>query len=51
MEIMNSIGTVVQVEENASNVGYIDLSMLPSGTYTIMLHSSKGSFVRKLVKL
>ncbi len=51
IEVLNSIGKVVQVEENTSSIGYIDLTQLPSGTYTLILHASKGQFVRKLVKL
>ncbi|MFM6946011.1 MAG: T9SS type A sorting domain-containing protein [Flavobacteriales bacterium] len=51
IELFNALGQKIQTFTNESLVGYLDLSGLPSGSYTLVLHSAHLQFVRKLVKL
>ena len=51
IEIYDQLGHIVQCVSNESLVGYLDLTSLPSGTYTMRFHSQKAQLFRKLIKL
>ena len=51
IEMIDMNGKVVFSHQNAALKGFFDISSLPNGTYTVVIHSSKGNAYRKLVKL
>jgi hypothetical protein len=51
IEMVDMNGKVVFTHQNAALKGFFDISGLPNGTYTVVIHSSKGNTFRKLVKL
>lgn len=51
IEIQNLNGQVVLQHQNAAMQGYFDISALPTGTYTISVHTAKSILRKKLVKL
>lgn len=51
IEMVDVNGKVVLTHPNAALKGFFDISTLPNGTYTVVIHTAKGSTHRKLVKL
>lgn len=51
LEVQNMKGQVVFTHQNAALQGYFDISELPTGTYTLSIHTSNGVLHKKLVKL
>lgn len=51
IELIDMSGKIVLTHQNAALKGFFDISSLPNGTYTVVIHSSKGNAYRKLVKL
>jgi hypothetical protein len=51
IEIHNLNGQLIVQHHNAALQGYFDISDLPTGTYTISVHTSKSILRKKLVKL
>jgi hypothetical protein len=51
IEVLNLNGQIVLTHKNAATQGYFDISELPTGTYTLSIHTSNGVLHKKLVKL
>jgi len=51
IEVLNLNGQIVLTHQNAATQGYFDVSELPTGTYTLGIHTSNGVLHKKLVKL
>ena len=51
IEVLDLNGQTVFTHENAALQGYFDISELPTGTYTLSIHTSNGVLHKKLVKL
>jgi hypothetical protein len=51
IQVLNLNGQIVLTHENAATQGYFDISELPTGTYTLTIHTSNGVLYKKLVKL
>ena len=51
IEMTNTLGEIVQSSEFKAQSLQLDIHLLPTGVYFIMLHSDQMSVVKKLVKL
>ncbi|MBQ9473095.1 MAG: T9SS type A sorting domain-containing protein, partial [Bacteroidales bacterium] len=50
IEVYNTAGSLVMTFKINANIGAIDVTKLPSGTYILRIHTTHGATPQRLVK-